>query len=115
MAQAQKLDCTSPQTQSAMNQCAGLAFQDADIALNDAYGDAVAVASDGGDDGGSEERLRAAQRAWIEYRDLACEAEAPSSPMAGSMQPMLYSYCLERLTNARTEDLRSFIATQGSI
>ena len=51
--------------------------------------------------------LRDAQRAWIAFRDQACEAESLLA-RGGSMQNQLFYACLERLTRVRTEDLRYF-------
>ena len=49
--------------------------------------------------------LRDAQRAWIAFRDRACEVEGMRYE-GGSIQPMIVAGCLERLTRARSEDLR---------
>ena len=54
----------------------------------------------------AEETLRNAQRAWIPFRDRACEAESLAA-RGGTMQNQLYLMCLTRLTTRRTEDLRS--------
>ena len=55
-------------------------------------------------------RIRNAQRAWVAFRDAACDAEAYPNE-GGSMQPMVYSYCLARLTDQRRADLISFSST----
>ncbi|MDX2483858.1 MAG: lysozyme inhibitor LprI family protein [Pseudodonghicola sp.] len=109
---AHALDCAAPQTQNDMTQCAALMYQSADDDLNLAYGMARAMAQQidaayGADAPGAEAHLRNAQRAWISYRDLACETESLLA-YRGSMQPMLQYSCLERQTRARTEDLRYF-------
>ncbi|MDF1715341.1 MAG: lysozyme inhibitor LprI family protein [Antarcticimicrobium sp.] len=109
---ARALDCSAPQTQSDMTQCAALMYQAADADLNLAYGLARGMArqldaAGGANAPGAERRLRDAQRAWIAFRDLACETESLLA-YGGSMQPMLRLSCLERLTRARTEDLRYF-------
>jgi uncharacterized protein YecT (DUF1311 family) len=54
-----------------------------------------------------EESLREAQRAWVTFRDLACEVESLVAE-GGSMQPMIYSACLTTLTEERTDALRYF-------
>lgn len=109
---ARALDCSAPQTQNDMNQCAALMYQAADADLNLAYGLARDMArqldaAGGGNAPGAERRLRDAQRAWIAFRDLACETESLLA-YGGTMQPMLRLSCLERLTRTRTEDLRYF-------
>ena len=55
----------------------------------------------------NSEMLRDAQRAWIPFRDKACAAES-NLARGGTMQSMLVSSCMERLTRQRTEDLRYF-------
>jgi len=108
---AQAQDCSNPLTQSKMTACAFEAYQMADEDLNLAWGMAVdqAKSIDQANDGASDafETLRAAQRGWISFRDLACEAESTLA-FGGSMQPMLHAICLERLTRERTEHLRYF-------
>lgn len=110
-AAAQSADCANQVTQLDMNQCAARAFDLADAELNRVYGIAVDYARqiDANTKGDIEEKLRIAQRAWITYRDAACESEA-SQFSGGSIKPMIYSGCLERVTLARTNDLYSFTA-----
>ena len=72
-----------------------------DAALNAAYAAAVARV-----EGGPQEALlRDAQRAWIAFRDAACDAEA-SLYEGGTFQPVAGTECRTRLTQARTGDLR---------
>ncbi|CUH77742.1 hypothetical protein TRM7557_01542 [Tritonibacter multivorans] len=110
--QAQDLDCSNPLTQVEMTGCAAQAFEAADADLNLAYRMArdMARSLDQGlpaDQIPAEIILRDAQRAWIPYRDQACEAESLLA-RGGSLQNQLFYMCLERLTRARTEDLRLF-------
>ena len=105
-------DCTAPQTQTEITTCAAQYYQMADEDLNLAYGMARDMARQidlNAPQGQSSSvtLLRDAQRAWIQYRDLACSAESMLAA-GGSMQPALQLSCLERLTRARTEDLRYF-------
>lgn len=109
---AQALDCAAPQTQADMTQCAAILYRAADEDLNLAYGLARDMArqidaANGANTPGAAIRLRDAQRAWIAFRDLACDTESLLA-YGGSLQPMLRLSCLERLTRARTEDLRYF-------
>lgn len=53
------------------------------------------------------ETLRAAQRAWITFRDLTCFAEA-EGVRGGSIYPLVLNGCLERQTLRRIEDLQQF-------
>lgn len=97
-------DCSAATQQVEMNACAATAYSQADDALNAVYKQAAAAAKGQGDDGPA--LLLAAQRAWIAYRDAACAAEV--APYAGgSIQPLVQAQCLERLTRARSEDLRA--------
>jgi uncharacterized protein YecT (DUF1311 family) len=111
---AQELDCMNAFTQADMNQCADIAFQDADATLNDVYATALDVAGQINEYSESDAvaALREAQRAWITFRDLACEVETISSE-GGSIRPMEYSNCLERLTWQRINDLHIFIQWGG--
>lgn len=101
--------CVNPQTQLEMTDCAAQQYRLADEDLNLAYRLAIARAEaiDAALGPGTEEALRQAQRAWIPFRDAACEAESHMA-RGGSMQPMLRLTCLERLTRSRTEALRFF-------
>ena len=105
----EELNCSEPITQYAMNQCAYLAFQAADVKLNVAYKLArkKMIETDGylpENMKGAEKSLLNAQRAWIKYRDLACETEG-FIYRGGSMEPLLVTTCKEGLTIARTKGL----------
>ena len=52
--------------------------------------------------------LLACQRAWLTYRDAQCLIEGYAA-RGGSMEPMLLSGCIARLTMARTQALRDLI------
>ncbi len=84
-----------------MNQCADQEWQRADAELNAAW-QVVKPVFDGF---GAGAALLDAQRKWLAYRDAACGAEAAMFE-GGSMQPLIHSGCLARLTKRRTEDLR---------
>lgn len=109
-AAAQEVDCMAAMDQATMNLCAEQEWQDADLALNEAYASAMDILKgwDGDlpeDQQGAAKALKTAQRAWITFRDAACEAEAYAM-QGGSAQPLLVFGCRARLTRARTEDLR---------
>ncbi|MBU1377900.1 MAG: DUF1311 domain-containing protein [Alphaproteobacteria bacterium] len=97
---AQKRPELDGPTQGDMNVQAGKRHAIADRALNQAYAKAVAEASPDG-----KIRLRAAQRAWIAFRDLDCAARTGSR--GGSFYPAALSLCLEAVTDARTEVLKA--------
>ena len=104
-------DCKDPQTQADMTQCAGLAAEKADKDLNAQYkktrASQVAFDADSTDDmKGAEKALVAAQRAWIAFRDAQCISEGFQAH-GGTMEPMLVEACTERLTLARTKELKA--------
>ncbi|EYD74001.1 hypothetical protein Rumeso_04443 [Rubellimicrobium mesophilum DSM 19309] len=101
--------CAGAVTQLDLNRCSAEAYEAADEELSRAYGAAVAAARqfDSSPGGRAEATLRAAQRAWIAYRDASCEAEAALWD-GGSGQPMIRAGCLGRLTALRTDDLKAY-------
>jgi uncharacterized protein YecT (DUF1311 family) len=118
-AQDPQWNCANPQAQQEMNYCAGQDFERADTELNAAYRTAITTAQEADRDyaratqgnemrvsgPGEEASLRAAQRAWVTFRDAHCEGESYEA-RGGSMQPMLYQGCRATLTRARTAELR---------
>lgn len=112
---AQDVDCVAAETQIDMTFCAAEQFREADADLNLAYGEARALMRqiDAGlesADRGAELALRDGQRAWITYRDQACEAEAYLW-WGGSGQAMIYAACRARVTQARADDLWEVVAS----
>ena len=49
-----------------------------------------------------------AQRVWLSYRDSQCEAEAFSFN-GGTMQPLIVSGCMKRLTDARVQEINQMM------
>lgn len=110
VAQEQNYNCNEPQFQQEMNYCAYQDFLVADEKLNAAYLLAISATKilDGYSEGmqpSATQTLREAQRAWIVFRDKACEVEGFVS-RGGTMEPLLVSSCKARLTDQRTEGLR---------
>ncbi len=94
--------CDDATTQQEMNACAGEGYQAADKELNTTYDEIM-----GRLDGDSKDRMKTAQRAWIRFRDAECEfVSGPTS--GGSANSMVKAGCLERLTQQRTETLKSY-------
>lgn len=87
----------SAQTQAQMNEEAARSYKRADRELNSAYKDVMKLLSKE-----KQDKLRAAQRNWIKYRDSSCEREA-SDYKDGSMYPLIYTNCLEEKTRERTQ------------
>jgi uncharacterized protein YecT (DUF1311 family) len=110
-AAAQGVDCSKAVVQLELNLCAERAWKMADEDLNLAYGFAQSAMKKidealPADQRGAEESLRVAQRAWIAFRDSGCAAEG-YRVRGGSMEPMVIYACRERMTRARTEELRA--------
>ncbi|MBO6507909.1 MAG: DUF1311 domain-containing protein [Roseibium sp.] len=96
-----------------MTHCAGVAWQEADADLNAAYKQAMAVMRE--TDGylpdnlkGAADSLRDAQRAWIPYRDKACETYGFLA-RGGTLEPQLVLSCKADLTKQRTDELKMLV------
>ncbi|RDS85478.1 lysozyme inhibitor LprI family protein [Dyella psychrodurans] len=98
----------SAQSQSDMTACAMKGLNAADKELNQVYQqvlkkyakDAVFVA-----------KLKAAQKAWLAFRDAELAARFPDSDKShyGSVYPMCADNELEAMTRKRTEELRAWL------
>ena len=88
------------QSQQEMNETADKAFKKADATLNTVYKQLQAKLDEVG-----KKKLQEAQRAWIKFRDAECESRADEF-RGGSIMPMIYAGCAERLTKARTAELK---------
>jgi uncharacterized protein YecT (DUF1311 family) len=95
--------CPDAMTQHAMNRCAAEEFQKADAELNKVYGQ---VAKDAG--AAEKVKLRAAQLAWIKFRDAHCDYESFGNK-GGSIYPMVYSFCLAEVTRERTRQFKEIL------
>jgi uncharacterized protein YecT (DUF1311 family) len=104
-------------SQAAMNECASNSLGAADKELNQVYQqvlhkyakDTVFVA-----------KLKAAQKAWLAFRDAELEARYPANDKSleyGSVYPMCANNELEAMTRKRTEELRSWLkgAEEGDV
>ena len=89
-----------PETQMELNMAADQAFKKADAALNIVYKQLLNQL-----DAEGKTKLQAAQRLWLKYRDAECESESDDY-RGGSILPMIYSECAERVTKARTAELK---------
>ncbi len=103
-------DCQTPQSQMEFNICAHEAYKAADKDLNAVYGRAMAAMKDmdrylEGELKGAARALRAAQRAWIVFRDKACESNGFQA-RGGTMESMLIGRCKTRLTRERIGHLK---------
>jgi uncharacterized protein YecT (DUF1311 family) len=111
--------CDEAKSQAELNQCAGDQYHKADARLNSVYQRALDTMqkdlSDAEDHKNSDlvkynqkaiDMLKAAERAWIQYRDLHCEA-ARHQFEGGSMGPMIWGFCMAQTTSDRTDELKS--------
>ncbi|MHA7775676.1 lysozyme inhibitor LprI family protein [Roseibium sp. M-1] len=111
-------DCSDAMTQLEMTQCAHQDWEKADMELNTVYKAAMdkmrATDSDLPDYlKGAEDKLRDAQRAWIPYRDNACDAYGFLA-RGGTMEPMLIYGCRADLTRRRIGELQELIVGFGN-
>ena len=116
---SQETMCDKAETQMEMNQCSAEKYHKADAILNDLYSklarqfqadiqewtqkhdaDQTLFETKG------LQKLRAAERAWIQYRDLHCEA-ARQRVDGGSISPMVWADCMTEVTEHRVVELRS--------
>ncbi|MGZ4789534.1 MAG: lysozyme inhibitor LprI family protein, partial [Terriglobales bacterium] len=102
-----------------LDQCAGQQYRKADARLNAIYHKALdllhadlAEAQNKKDADQIKyvqqaiDKLKAAERAWIQYRDLHCEA-ARHQFEGGSMSPMIWGFCMAKTTLHRIDELKS--------
>lgn len=90
--------------QRSMTWCAEYHFIERDLELNDAYRDLKNKLEDRDLD-----KLVAAQRAWITFRDRDCDFAA-SDVEGGSMHPMMVSICKQEMTEDRIARLKHYAA-----
>ena len=90
--------------QISMTRCAEYHFIEQDLKLNDEYRELQRNL-----DGRDLNKLIAAQRAWISFRDLDCDFST-SDVEGGSMHPMMSMRCKQELTEARIAQLKEYIA-----
>jgi len=100
--------CDSPnQSQAGLNQCASDGAKSADAELNRIYAKVLAANAT---DTAFLEKFKAAQRAWIAFRDAQIAARYPSPADYGSVLPMCESGEYEQLTRDRIKQLNAWVA-----
>ncbi|MCM2972194.1 lysozyme inhibitor LprI family protein [Larsenimonas suaedae] len=96
-------ECHDAQTQTAMNQCAAEALQNAEHRLTTTYQslkDALGSAAE-------RAALETAQRRWTAYRDAECQFQgAPSA--GGSIHTLVVAQCKTALSDARQQTLKGY-------
>jgi uncharacterized protein YecT (DUF1311 family) len=102
--------CASASTQTDMNLCYGQQYSKADAHLNTVYRDQIKRFSAGSSQDQKQnesiQRLKSAQPAWLTYRDLHCSI-ARDQYEGGSVAPMVWSMCMETVTQHRIEELNA--------
>jgi uncharacterized protein YecT (DUF1311 family) len=92
--------CEGNGSQAEASRCAYEEYKAADAELNKIYGRLAGVL-----DAEDKASLKESELAWIKYRDSACVFES-SQYKGGTMRPMIESFCLARVTKARTAELK---------
>src|SRR5215212_7937624 len=92
--------CEGNGSQAEASACAREEYKAADAELNKVYGRLAGVL-----DAEDKASLKESELAWIKYRDSTCAFES-SQYKGGTMRPMIESFCLARVTKARTAELR---------
>ena len=117
-ATAQEIDCANAMAQMDLNQCAYQDWEAADADLNTAYKTAMTLMKtwdtnmpEG--EKGAAAALKEAQRAWITFRDKACEAEGYAMK-GGSAEPLLVYGCMRVLTEERASHLTGLVDSYGN-
>jgi uncharacterized protein YecT (DUF1311 family) len=97
------LSSAHAQTQGQMNQEAAAEFKKADAQLNKIYPQVLAKL-----DAEGKEKLKAAQRAWVAFRDAQAELDADTA-RGGTMAPLLRATSLTQTTEDRITQLKAFL------
>lgn len=93
--------CNKPSSNAEETQCFYRAYHAADQSLNLLYSQVMkALEAD------DQQHLRDAQRLWIQYRDVTCNAEKALYE-GGTGGPTTYNACLEATTQQRTKELQT--------
>ena len=100
---APQVSCRDPQSQYEMNVCSDRAYKAADAELNKVYNRLASKL-----DEAARAKLKAVEVSWLKYRDDNCDYESALYE-GGTLQPAIYSSCMERMTKARTAELREQI------
>lgn len=100
---SQTNNCANASNQAEINRCALQNAQAADKKLNQTYQTLLPKLA-----ASQKQNLVKAQRAWIEFKDSNCAYEKNRFEK-GSIAPMVYHNCMERVTKQRTTDLENYL------
>jgi uncharacterized protein YecT (DUF1311 family) len=93
-------DCKNATTTAAMRACENARFQKAEQELNAVYNDLMQQL-----DVARKEKLRAAQSAWLQFREANADFEADAA-RGGTLAPLIKITVLADMTEARTVELK---------
>jgi len=96
-------ECGDAMTQSAMNECVLKEYKASDKTLNQTYREVFKHT-----EGDQRKLLKAAQNAWIGYRDSDCKFQSYRSG-EGAVRPMNMALCLKEKTIQRTTELKKML------
>jgi len=110
LSQSRENPCWKTATaQSELNRCAALDARDADADLNRTYQELLSKLKN---DDRATKKVRAAQRAWLAFRDSHMEELYPADNKQseyGSIYPMCYARVVTAMTKQRIADLRKML------
>lgn len=98
--QRQIQPCEGYGSQAEATGCAHREYEAADAELNKTYNRLAGILNED-----EKSLLKTSELAWIKYRDTNCVFES-SQYAGGTMRPMIESFCLARVTKARTTELK---------
>ncbi|WP_413165036.1 lysozyme inhibitor LprI family protein [Capilliphycus salinus ALCB114379] len=102
---AQTVQCREDGSMIEMRKCAQDKYVKVDKELNQTYQKLMANLNDNQ----RKQRLISAQRSWIQFRDKTCSYEA-SEALGGSLEGLLLTNCLTRVTAHRTSELKQYLS-----
>jgi len=101
------LDCANPQNTYEIGQCASQDGEAAEAALNQVYGQLMAVLAPE-----AQKPLRDAQRLWLRLRDADCALEGTGAA-GGTLHSVIVRQCDTAMARQRAETLRRWLDCQN--
>jgi uncharacterized protein YecT (DUF1311 family) len=100
--------CGDAETQDVMNACYSIEFKNSEEQLNATYQATLKRL-----DRDEREPVRIAQRAWLRYRELHCQAVGFLQVGSGSLEPTVVFQCKAELNRARAKETQAAYRTPG--
>lgn len=105
-------NCSELASQPEINVCVEKSFQKSDAKLNTLY---KQIETRLKDDADKNKLLVTAQKAWVSFRDAACNFTS-SGVIGGTIYPTIVSNCLDRMTRSRIKDFQGYLkCTEGDL